>query len=172
MARLKSHWRAPTLAAAAVAGLVGLWTSWRYTVEFEWLSSSSDWSRIIVAVFPLVAGVATLAMVGRVVARKALLPSGPESRWAIFLLMVVGGYIIVRDGLSYSLYFSRPGGLPSGCYTDLELWLRVPHDYSWVRSPEQAVGCALFFSAPLVFFVQLRRSSHDLSTGGAVRNGA
>jgi hypothetical protein len=172
MTRPKSHSRTATLAAATLAGLLGLWTSWRYAVDFEWLSGSPHWGRVVVAVFPLVAGVATLALVGRVVARKALLPSRLKARWLVFLLMVIGGYIIVRDGLSYSLYFSRPGGLPGGCYTGLELWLRVPHDYSWVRSIEQAIGCALFFSAPLIFFVELRQSSNDLSAIGALRDGA
>jgi hypothetical protein len=172
MSRPKSPFWTATLFAATLFGLFGIWTSWIYVIDFEWLSGRADWGRGAVAVVPFLAGAATLAVLGLGVARHALPSSGLTTRWLVFLVMTISGYFVMRDGMTYNTYFSRPGGLPGGCYTDLEVWLRVSHDYSWVRALERAVGCALFFAAPLVLVVALRYPTSGGPTRAAARDGA
>jgi hypothetical protein len=175
MATLNSQKRVAALVVAALVGLIGLFTGWQYLIESDSLSGSPSWGRVVVATLPPISGATVLVLVALAVLRtnqKRALPSFTRTRWALFALSVALGYLIVRDGLSYSLYLSRPGGLPGGCYTDLEVWFRVPHQDSWVRSLEQAVGCALFFAAPLFLLLERRRSSQSSPAVGVEAHGA
>jgi hypothetical protein len=166
---------AAALALATLVGLIGLFAGWQYLVEFNALSGAPRWARVVAATLPPIAGAVTIAVVMLTARRKrveGLWPSLTLRRWALCAFMIVVGYLVARDGLSSSLYLGRPGGLPGGCYTDLEVWLRVPHQDSWVRSLEQALGSASFFLAPLILLVARRRTSPSLSALGAERHGA
>jgi hypothetical protein len=155
--------RTAALLAATLIALLGVWFAGQYL--FGLRSGPSNSVNAARAALPLVLGLVTLALVVLALARRRRMPPASRPRWLLFAIAAIAGYLVARDAFSYSLYLSRPGGLPGGCYTQLEVWLRVPRE-SWIRDLEQFAAMALFFASPL-FLLAGRLPHKEYEADGA-----
>jgi hypothetical protein len=152
-----------SLAALVLASLIALGALlWGYDQLFGF-GAFSRWGRTVGSIAPPVLGLFTVAFVVGLVSRDEAHAGPARWAWIAFLGCAVVGYLAARDGYSYWTYVRRPGGLPGGCYTQLEVKLNVPHDYSAIRNLEQALGSILFFGSPLLLIAGLPRTQQHVA---------
>jgi hypothetical protein len=145
------------LTALVVATLIGIDAVLQSWAQLSMFGAFSSWGRAIGSIVPLVLGLVTFALVVMVIRKRRSQPPGlprPSGwAWLVFVAAGVIGYLMTRDGYSYWTYLYREGGLPGGCYTQLELLLRVPHQSSWIRDLEQSLGSTLLYGSSLALLV-------------------
>ena len=146
------------LAAATLVGLSGFWFGALDVIGYPGRLRITSGLAMLLALL-------TFSLVGLHVVRKPL-PSPSWTTWSLFIVMAGVGYFIARDAFSYALYLKRPGGLPGGCYTQLEVWLKVPRE-SWVRDAEQIAAVSLFFGSPFVLLVRGLGAKRETVVNGA-----
>jgi hypothetical protein len=149
--------RAAVPVVSALVGVSGLWFGVADLVGYP--------GRLTIAgALSIAVALVTLALVSWRIARKQL--HGTWRKWSLFILIAAAGYLVAMDGFSYVLYLRRPGGLPGGCYTLLEIWARVPRG-SWIRDAEQIAAVLVFFGSPLALLAERPGPKRGFAINGA-----
>jgi hypothetical protein len=154
--------------AVVLASLIALDALvWGYE-QLSGFGAFSRWGRTVGSLAPPVLGLITLAAVVSLASRHAFQRGPALWAWVAFAVIAAIGYLAARDGYSYWTYLRRPGGLPGGCYTQLEVRLNVPHDYSAIRNLEQGFGSILFFGSPFLLLAGLPRIQKEEGGHGSL----
>lgn len=112
----------------------------------QYSRAPSTYTAATLSLLSAIGGVSSAAQAFRRSGGSARIVSPPAL--VVVAAAMTAGWLVFRDGFSFAL-------TTQGCFTNLELWLGMRHEDSWIRWSEQVVGAVLLFGAPILGFLPI-----------------